>query len=175
VLVALLAAVAVAVFVLPAIERSQEERTAAERRRDAAFEAAKRARLAREGRPRAGRAKSPPAGLSQAGRVRARRRLVGDLERAITRDARARVRAGTLDGPVIATRCEINPPSERRVERDPRARGSEYECLAITSRDPEGRFEVGHSFEARVDYRRFTFRWARVCRPPGEGAARLSC
>jgi hypothetical protein len=107
--------------------------------------------------------------------LRARRALVGDLERAITRDARARVRAGTLDGPVVTTRCEINPPSRRRAERDLKAAGSDYECLAVTSRDREGRFSVGHLFDAAVDYRRFTFRWSKGCRPPGEGAARLEC
>jgi hypothetical protein len=100
---------------------------------------------------------------------------VGDLERAITRDARARVRAGKLDGPVLGTKCEINPPSQRPVERDLSARGSDYDCLALTSRDPQGRFLVGHAFNAQVDYRRFTFRWAKPCLAPGEGAARLTC
>ncbi len=76
---------------------------------------------------------------------------------------------------MLTTECEINPPSQRRVERNLSARGSEYECLAVTSRDPEGRFAVGHTFDARVDYRRFTFTWAKACRPPGEGAARLEC
>ncbi len=51
----------------------------------------------------------------------------------------------------------------------------DYECLAITSRDPEGRFIVGHTVRRTVDYRRFRFTWAKVCRPPGEGAARLTC
>ena len=76
---------------------------------------------------------------------------------------------------MLGTECEINPPSQRRVERDLNATGSDYECLAVTSRDPEGRFTVGHTFDATVDYRRFTFRWAKVCRPPGEGSARLAC
>lgn len=162
-------------LVAPSIERGKEERAAAERRRDAAFEAAKRRRLAEESRPRRGRGERPIGRLSRAEKLRARRALVGDLERAITRDARARVRAGMLDGPVLATECEINPPSQRRVERDLNARGSDYECLAVTSRDPEGRFLVGHTFDATVDYRRFRFRWAKACRPPGEGAARLEC
>jgi hypothetical protein len=100
---------------------------------------------------------------------------VADLERAITRDARARVRAGKLDGPVLATECQINPPSQRPRERDLSVRRMEYECLAITSRDPAGQFIVGHTFDAVVDYRRFRFTWAKVCRPPGEGSARLTC
>ncbi|MBA2439147.1 MAG: hypothetical protein H0V50_00550, partial [Thermoleophilaceae bacterium] len=105
----------------------------------------------------------------------ARRALVGDLERAITRDARARVRAGKLDGPVLETDCEINPPSQRRVERDLNAPGSDYDCVAVTQRDRAGRFAVGYSFGAAVDYRHFRFRWAKACLAPGEGAARLTC
>jgi hypothetical protein len=172
---ALAAAGVAAALLVPAIDRGKEERAAAERRRDAAFEAAKRRRLAEEERPRSGRGERPEGSLTAAGELRARRALVADLERAITRDARARVRAGRLDGPVLATECAINPPSERRVERDPSARGAAYECLAVTSRDPQGRFAVGHSFDARVDYRRFRFTWAKACRPPGEGSARLAC
>ena len=76
---------------------------------------------------------------------------------------------------MLATECEINPPSQRRIEPNLNARGSDYECLAVTSRDPEGRFLVGHTFDATLDYRRFRFRWANACRPPGEEAARLEC
>jgi hypothetical protein len=65
--------------------------------------------------------------------------------------------------------------SQRRVESDPDAGGSDYECLAVTSRDLGGRFLVGHTFDVTVDYRRFRFSWAKACRPPGEGAARLAC
>jgi pimeloyl-ACP methyl ester carboxylesterase len=134
-----------------------------------------RERASKEGRPRSGRGERPTGRLSSAAELRARRALVGDLERAITRDAQARVRAGSLDGPVLATEGEINPPSQRRVERDRNARGSDYDCFAVTSRDPDGRFSVGYTFDATVDYRRFRFRWAKACRPPGEGAARLTC
>jgi hypothetical protein len=165
----------VAALVVPDIEEGKDERAAAERRRDEAFEAAKRRRLAREAKPHSGRSQRPKGDLSPAAELRARRGLVRDLEHAITHDARARARAGRLDGPVLTTRCEINPPSQRSIERDLDARGAEYECLAITRRDVEGRFVVGDPFDATVDYRRFRFTWVRVCRPPGEGAARLSC
>ena len=77
---------------------------------------------------------------------------------------------GTLDGPVLATECEINPPSQRRVERDLSARGSDYECLAVTSRDPEGRFVVGHIFDATVDYRRFRFTVGQGVPAAGRGS-----
>jgi hypothetical protein len=173
--VALAVAGGAAVLIVPEIEEGKDERAEEERRREAAFEAAKRKELAQQGRPRSGRGERPPGNLSRAAERRARRGLVRDVERAITRDARARARAGELDGPVLASRCEINPPSQRPRERDLSVRRMEYECLAITSRDPQGQFVVGHTFEAVVDYERFRFTWARVCYPPGEGSARLTC
>jgi hypothetical protein len=164
-----------AALIVPAVDEGKDERAAAERRRDAAYEAAKRERLKEEATPHSGRGDRPSGQLSPRKELRARRGLVHDLERAITRDARARVRAGKLEGPVLATECEINPPSQRRLERDLGVRGAKYDCLAIKARDPDGRFVVGHTFDARVDYRRFRFVWAQVCHPPGEGSARLSC
>ena len=71
----------------------------------------------RDGQATAGRQRpwrAPKREALPAAELRARRALVTDLERAIIRDARARVRAGRLDGPVLATECEINPPSQRR-------------------------------------------------------------
>jgi hypothetical protein len=173
----LVAAVTAGAFALiaPEIEESKEERAEEERRRDAAFAAAKQRRLAVESRPRRGRAERPAGDLSPAAERRARLALVREVERAITRDARARARAGRLDGPISGTDCTINPPSRRPLERDLSVGRMDYQCLAIKARDPEGRFVVGHTFEATVDYRRFRFTWARVCYPPGEGSARLAC
>lgn len=166
---------AAAALIVPAIEEGKDERATVERRKDAAFEAAKRRRLAREGRPRTGAGMRPSGPLTPAQERHARRVLVRDLEHAITDDARARVRRGNLDGPILETECKIEPPSQRPLERDLSVRRMEYDCLAITSRDPGGQFVVGHTFDAVVDYRRFRFTWAKVCRPPGEGAARLEC
>jgi hypothetical protein len=174
-LVVLVLAGAAAVLIVPAIEEGKDERAAKQRRKDAAFEAAKQRRLERESKPRSGHGERPEGELSPAAERRARLALVHELERAITADARARVRRGNLDGPILATECEINPPSQRPLERDLSVRRMEYECLAVTRRDPEGRFSVGHSFDAVVDYRRYRFTWAKVCHPPGEGAARLEC
>jgi hypothetical protein len=133
--VALAVAGGIAALVAPEIEEGKDERATAERRRDEAFEAAKRRQLARESKPHSGRSARPAGDLSAAAELRARRRLVRDLEREITRDARARARAGRLDGPVLGTRCEINPPSQRPLERDLSVRRMDYECLAITRRD----------------------------------------
>ena len=164
-----------AALIVPEIDEGKDERAAEEQRKDAEFQAAQQRELAEEGRPRQGRAERPPEDLSPAAERRARRRLVGEVEQAITRDARARVRAGKLDGPILETECEINPPSRRPLERDLSVRRMVYDCLAIKSRDPGGQFVVGHSFEARVDYTSFRYAWAKVCLPPGEGSARFAC
>jgi hypothetical protein len=76
---------------------------------------------------------------------------------------------------VLGASCVIEPPSRRVRERDLRVAAETYECLAITRRDPEGRFDVGDPFRATVRYRDFPYTWRRVCLPPGEGAARLEC
>jgi hypothetical protein len=164
-----------AALIVPEIEEGKDRRAEEERRREAAFEEANRKELARESRPRFGRAERPPGDLSPAAERGARRGLVQAVERAITRDARARARAGRLEGPILDTECVINPPSQRPRERDLSVRRMDYQCLAIKSRDPQGQFVVGHTFEATVDYEGFRFRWARVCYPPGEGSARLTC
>jgi hypothetical protein len=164
-----------AAVLVPEIEEGKDERAEAERRRDAAYEAAKDRRLEREGKVRSGQGMRPSGNLSPAAERRARRALVHDLEESITRDARARVRRGNLNGPILRTECEINPPSQRPRERDLSVRSMEYDCVAVRTQDPGGSFVVGHSFDAVVDYRRFRYSWAKVCLVPGEGAARPEC
>jgi hypothetical protein len=159
----------------PGIESGKRERAQRERSEQARFEAAKRRRLREEGRPRSARLLRPARPLGARGELRARGRLVGALEASITQDARARAEKGRLDGPVLGTRCLIQPPSQRVRERDPRVPAADYDCLAITRRDPQGRFDVGDSFRATVRYREYSYTWRRVCLPPGEGAARLEC
>jgi hypothetical protein len=179
--VAVLAAVVVvavggAVLALaPGIESGKRERAERERAEQARLEAAKRRRLREEGRPRSARLPRPARPLGSRAQLRARLRLVRALEASITRDARARARQGRLEGPVLETRCSIEPPSQRVRERDLLVPGATYECLAVTRHDPEGRFDVGDSFRATIRYRDFSYTWRRVCLPPGEGAARLEC
>jgi hypothetical protein len=168
---------AAAVVVVPAIDRGKREHSAREKRDAARRQEARARRLAEEGRLRRGSAR-PPAGLSRLSPARqreARTTLVRSLEAAVTRDARGRVRRGELEGPVLGARCTIEPPSQRFIERDLSRRAGAYDCLAITRRGEGGRFLVGDFFRGRVDYRRFTYTWRKVCLPPGEGAARLAC
>ena len=154
-----------------------EERIAA--RGQAALEAAERRRLLPEGRPR--RAHLPASGgLATAD---ARRRVVHTTERLITADARARARAGALDGPVIDTRCLPEPatPTRLALEDDPSARRLVCACVALRSRfeapPDDGRRRVGlfgHPFRAVIEPRRRTVTWCRVFPPAGEGARSLA-
>jgi hypothetical protein len=172
----LIVAVGGAVLALaPGIESGKRDRAQRQRAERSRFEAAKRRRLREEGRPKSARLQRPPGTPGARAQLRARRRLVRALGASITRDARARARAGRLDGPVLATSCRIEPPSQRVRERDLRASAATYQCLAITRRDPEGRFDVGDPFRATVRYRDYSYTWRRVCLPPGEGSARLEC
>jgi type II secretory pathway pseudopilin PulG len=164
-----------AALIVPEIEEGKDERAEKERRSDAAYEAAKEAKLAREGKLRHGKGEPPPPDASPAEERAARRVLVHDLEDAVTRDARARVRRGNLDGPILATECKVNPPSRRPLERDLGVRRLDYDCVAIRSRSSTGQFVVGHSFGAFVDYEHFRFTWAKSCLIPGEGSARPKC
>jgi hypothetical protein len=164
-----------AALIVPEIEEGKDERAEKERRSDAAYEAAKQEELEREGKLRHGKGEPAPAGASPAEERQARRVLVRDLEGAVTRDARARVRRGNLDGPILATQCKVNPPSRRPLERDLSVRRLDYDCVAVKHRSPTGQFVVGHSFDAIVDFEHFRFTWAMSCLIPGEGSARPKC
>jgi hypothetical protein len=161
--------------VAPGIENGKRQRADRERVTQARQEAAKRRRLSEEGRPRSARLQRPVGRVGARAELRARRRLVRALQASITGDARARARKGRLDGPVLQTRCTIEPPSQRARERDLRVPAATYDCLAITHHDPDGRFDVGDPFRATVRYRDSSYTWRRVCLPPGEGSARLEC
>lgn len=166
-----------AIAVVPAINRGKRE-TAERTKRQAARDRAVVVRhLAEESRLRMGTAAPPPhlSRLSRGDQRRERAGLVRALEAAVARDARHRVRRGRLDGPILGVRCTIEPPSQRFIQRDLSRPSGKYDCLAITSRGEGDRFLVGHPFRARVNYRRFTYRWRKVCLPPGEGALRLEC
>ena len=121
-----------------------------------------------------GRGDRPAGDLSPAEERRARRGWCATSS-ARSRATRAPGARGRLDGPVLRSRCEINPPSQRPIERDLSARGSRLRVPRDHGARPEGHFVVGDTFDATVNYRTFRFTWARVCRPPGEGSARFEC
>lgn len=95
--------------------------------------------------------------------------LVGALRSAITADARKRVAAGKLEGPILRTDCE---PAAANVSIEPGTRV--YKCLAATSRYFKGtsrygyRGRAGYPFIATVDFSRGTLAWCKMNPQPGE-------
>jgi hypothetical protein len=144
--VAALAALAVA---WPYVERDKragaEQRAAeaAERRADRVRELRADQRPRRAVLPAATRRRVAAAGGLESD---AAARLAGaQLASAIAEDVRARIGAGTLEGPLLQTTCD---PVRVRS-----ARGAGFNCFALTGRRTvEGRvIESGYRFSARVD------------------------
>jgi hypothetical protein len=180
------AAVAAAALILPSLLRKGEESRSAAAQRHAALAIAEARRLRAEQRPHRGRPASlrPPApGASPAARLRARKALVADVERAILRDARARVARGELDGPIRSAQCgplqragrgkRITPDHEDLSKPIGR-----YDCIAVETDDvraPGGEIiQLGYAFVAAVDFRTFAYVWCKNNPAPGERGAPLA-
>ena len=131
----LVLAAGVAVFVafaVPAIDSGKKEGAAKAQREQAAVTAAERARLIREGRVHRGRAERPADlnARNAPAQIAARRGLVLSLQDAVQADALARVRAGSLRGPIAATTCRPYPPPRRGRRRRPTLRSTSWRTSA---------------------------------------------
>lgn len=143
------ALVAVTAFVVaPAIQKGKDEGAARDKAEFARFADREERRLAADQRLHTGAAAS-----------------VRVLERAITRDARAR----GLDKPVIRTDCipyRVDPAAARK---------GKYECVAVTAdQSATGRTEAGvfgYPFWARLDRRRGRAAWCKTNPRAAEGGA----
>ncbi|QEC48998.1 hypothetical protein FSW04_16420 [Baekduia soli] len=164
--VVVVAAVAVLAVLLL---RSHTRATVQERARTAERVAALRARLVRIQAPHRGSARSllPAADATPAQRLAARRALVVAVQDRITADARARARAGELDGPIASTECGPFLRSKEAVpdDRDLRRHIGRYDCIAIKGAVQDGRgahvADIGHPFVAALDFDTFTYTWCR--------------
>ena len=140
-------AVAAAIAV-PRIDQGKERGAVEERRDEARAKARERRRIERDQRLRRGRIRTPSDPLV-------------DVEAAIGRDARERVRGGELKGPVRDVVCE--PYTSGSVNR--------YACTAVreyVTTHGRRRGVLGYPFWAKVDRRRGTFAWCKVNPRPGE-------
>lgn len=155
----------IAALAVPPLQRGKD---AGERREQAARQELIRreeASLRVDQKPRFARGRPPPGGDSPAARRAARTQL----ERAIMRDARARVQAGKLRGPVIDASCDPSFATETKLSK----RTGLYKCLVETSRttgSTGAALSVGYPFVARIDYRRYSFAWCKTNPRPGEQA-----
>ncbi len=168
--------VALAVVPLVLVLRAQHQaRLRADAARDRRLAAAEVVRLRRVQAPRRGAARAllPGTGATAAERLRARRSLVGAVRASILRDARARVAAGEIEGPIAAVTCgtiarDPDAIPDDRVLARPVGR---YDCLAVrrSAATASGRsVDLGYPFVAALDFTRFTYVWCRNTPPQGE-------
>jgi type II secretory pathway pseudopilin PulG len=177
VVIVVLAVIAVAggltALLAPGINRANKSHARTETRQLAQARAAERRRLRRLEVAHFGGSRARPTGRSPAAERRLRRAVLGDLERAITRDARARARRGQLQGPIRGTSCDPFPPTVSNVGPETTLRGTigKYACTAIEDYIPNGsagRGALGYPFWAKVNFTTRRFAWCEISPRAGE-------
>jgi hypothetical protein len=155
-------------LIIPAVQHSKRQADARARAEGRATLAAERRRIALDQRLHSAAAPGSRAALHALPAAELTARLRSGLERAITADARARVRAHTLQGPILRTDCTAaggaaGPPVGK------------YSCVAVNNEILRGTRAVagslGYPFWAIVDYRRLTYSWCKLNPQAGEGSA----
>ena len=165
-----LAAIGLVILLSPGIDESKDERRQAESERLSRLREQRVAKLREEQRPRVRRAE--PAGADLA----ARAALLGTVRTAVERDARRRVAAGTLEGPIRRVSCERYPRSldDPGAHLDPARSAGRYSCLAITADVPGGEGSggaaIGHPYRVRIDFASGRYAFCKVSGRPGEGS-----
>jgi hypothetical protein len=155
-------------LIVPRIEDAKRRDAARERARVAAAQAAHRAQVLHDQRPRHARAAGlrPAAGAPAAARERARAALVARVEASILADARGRARHGELRPLTGPTTCRPAPGTSTR------GRFGVLDCFTVARRIPatEGNVPgaIGYPFQAVVDFRRFSYTWCKADQIPGE-------
>ena len=107
--------------------------------------------------------------------VQRSRRRVEELERDA---ARERVAAGTLDGDIQGTQCDVFPATEgrRAAEQDPATPVGRYDCVAFVSKleaNQQRTAVFGHPFWLVIDYKASKLVWCKVAPRAGEGGSVL--
>lgn len=157
----------------PGIDRNKSEQAVAARRAAAAQTAVLLRREAAEQRPHVAVGRTRVAGPSASGAVRLRQRtaLVGELEQAIAADARARVHAGRLTGPVLYATCSSYPPGTPAPQTVLAERVGGYQCLAVNLpvKNQNGTVgALGDPFWARIDFATSRLVWCKINPRAGE-------
>lgn len=163
----LIIATALAGVVGPAIDDSKQRSAARERDARAAFVRRERARLVADQRAHRGRSAAAVRLYAAGDDAGARAALLAAARTGIAADARARVAAGLLSGPIREVRCAPEPgDAGARVH---------LACLAVTGTlvGSDGRTEArsGHPFIVSASPQDGRFAWCKENPPAGEGAA----
>lgn len=158
----LLAALAMAVVMVPALRDEAREQDDALRRARAEQRAELVRRLEAEQRPVRGRS-----------RAVARASMMDELTAAIEADARARVRRGELDGRIRRVESEPFPRTVDGIgaDRDPTRRRGRYSCLAITAEFTGG--VIGHQYRVLVDFRTGRYAFCKITGQSGPSRDQL--
>jgi hypothetical protein len=162
--------IALVILLGPGIDRSKEDRERAQSERLARHRAERMARLRVEQRPRFGR--GTPAGPDVARRTA----LLGEARAAVEIDARRRVAAGSLDGPVRRVECEPYPRTVagKGAQLDPARETGRFSCLAITHDVPAGEraeaLAIGHPYRMRIDFTSGRYALCKIAGRAGEGS-----
>lgn len=165
----------VAAVTVPGQRRDAAAGRAVARAQQRTLEAAERARLTADVRPRF--ATGPVAKT-----VAARAGLIAAGEAAITAEARKRMKAGTISGPVAGTHCHVFPttPTRRALERDPAQTAGRYSCVAYEREIPlyhvEGRADTGYigvPFWLVAHYATGRLAFCKITPRPSEGGQSL--
>jgi hypothetical protein len=165
-----LAAIALAVALAPGIDRTKEERQRAQAERLARQRAQREEQLRVEQRPRFGRGAAAGSDVAQ------RTSLLADARASIELDARRRVAAGALDGPIRGVECEPYPRSleGRGAHLDPASEAGRYSCIAVTSSVRAGERNegstIGHPYRLKIDFVSGRYALCKISGRPGEGA-----
>lgn len=165
-----LVALAFALTLAPGIDRTKKERQQAQAERLARQRAERDARLRVEQRPRFGRGAAAGSDVAQ------RTNLLGDAQAAVEIDARQRVAAGALDGPIRGVECEPFPRTleGRGAHLDPASKAGRYSCIAVTNDVRAGErtqaSTIGHPYRLKIDFATGRYALCKVSGRPGEGS-----
>jgi hypothetical protein len=166
---ALVALVVVALLIGPGIRQSKSERARAEQQQRLRARAAREAQIRREQRPRFADGPAATSGVA------ARRRLLDVASASVLADARRRVAAGQLSGPIRSIDCEPFPRNVAGIgaEDSTDQRFGRYACLAVTAEFKKSESNsgglLGHPYRMRIDFDTGRYAFCKIAGRPGEG------
>jgi hypothetical protein len=166
---AFVALIAMALVIGPDIRQSKAERERAEQQERQRARAAREARIRREQRPRFVDGPAATAGVA------ARRRLLDAASGSVLADARRRVAAGRLRGPIRRIDCEPFPRNVAGIgaEDSTAQRFGRYACLAVTAEFTETESTsgglLGHPYRMRIDFDTGRYAFCKIAGRPAEG------
>jgi ribosomal protein L37E len=178
--VALLAIAALAALLVPGLREDADEARAKEEARNARLAEQERQRLVIDSAPKRD---VGPRRRSGEDALAYRERLLAHAASLVTADARERVEAGTMKGPVRGTECQPYPKieSRRQIELDPALAVGRYQCNAyrykVELTPLEGKERtglVGQPFWVVIEYPKRQISWCKVTPRAGEGGKVLA-